>query len=443
MHQSTDRRRIFALQAVLLTAAAGLACAGTRRPETAPPAATLSAEVAARQILVTFAPRPALALPRAGSSAGGYEGTAAYRATVRTQQLARRLGRDYGLTLVDQWPIEALGVHCAVFQVPEGQARGEVMARLADDRRIESVGPMQLFSLQSRNHGDPYRDLQHGFAELGLEDAHRWASGDGVRVAIVDTGVDISHPDLSGRVGGARDFVDDGAVRPPAERHGTAVAGVIASDRDNGIGIVGVAPGAEILALRGCWTLAAAGGEAACSSFTLAKAIAFAVDAQPDVINLSLGGPPDALLERLVRAALTKGIVVVAAHGGTADARFPSSVAGVVAVRASTTREGGAGVSDELAAPGQEILTTVPGGRYDFFSGSSLAAAQVSGVTALLLEDHRVKPEKVLALLRETSRPAAGGNGGDRRVINACAALARLNRDVRCSAAPAGATAAN
>ena len=437
MNRPTDRRGGSRLGAVLLAAATAIAGGAGPRPARAPSAAPPSSEVASRQILVTFEPRPALGLPRAGSSARAYAGAGGYKTTARTQQLARQLGLDYGLTLVAQWPIETLGVYCVVFEVADGSPRGEVIARLAGDRRVESVEPMQLFSVEGRSPGDPYRDLQHGFAELGLEEAHRWASGAGVRVAIVDTGVDVSHPDLSGRVAGASDFVDDRLGHQPAERHGTAVAGVIASDRDNGIGIVGVAPGVEILALRGCWALAPGGAEAACSSFTLAKALSFALAARPHVINLSLGGPRDPLLERLVLAAVARGIVVVAAHSEAADSRFPSGVAGVMAVRASPPQRAGATGSDDLAAPGQEILTTVPGGSYDFLSGSSLAAAQVSGVTALLLEGRRVKPDRVAALLRETSRPAAGRKGGDPPVVNACAALARVNRGMRCPSAPA------
>jgi subtilase family protein len=418
--------------ATLLLVAATAACAAGPRAATAPIASPPSAEDVDRQILVTFEPLPPLGLPRAGSSARNYEAAPGYRATVRTQKLARQLGRDYDLKLVGEWPILALGVHCVVFEVADAGVRGDVIDRLAHDGRVESVEPMQLFSVQGSSGGDPYRGLQHGFATLGLEEAHRWASGQGVKVAVIDTGVDVSHPDLAGRVGTARDFVQEGA-RPPAERHGTAVTGVIASDRDNGVGIVGVAPGAEILALRGCWAEAGDSGQAACSSFTLAKALAFAIDARPQVINLSLGGPRDALLERLLRVALTRGIVVVAAYGDTGAGVFPGSVDGVLAVRASSSTESGDTRAGELFAPGQEILSTVPGGSYDFFSGSSLAAAQVSGVTALLLEHRRVAPDRVATLLRETAHGT--GVRGAAPVVDACAALARVKQGVRCAAA--------
>jgi len=428
-----DRGVAWARLAAALLLVATAACAAGPRAATAPIASTPSAEDVDRQILVTFEPLPPLGLPRAGSSARNYEAVPGYRATVRTQKLARQLGRDYGLKVVGEWPILALGVHCVVFAVADAGMRGDVIDRLAQDRRVESVEPMQLFSVQGRGGGDPYRGLQHGFAALGLEEAHRWASGQGVKVAVIDTGVDVSHPDLAGRVRTARDFVQEGAARAPAERHGTAVTGVIASDRDNGVGIVGVAPDAEILALRGCWAEAGDSGQAACSSFTLAKALAFAIDARPHVINLSLGGPRDALLERLLRVALARGIVVVAAYGDTGTAVFPGSVDGVLAVRASSSTGGGGTRAGELSAPGQEILSTVPGGSYDFFSGSSLAAAEVSGVTALLLEHRRVRPDRVATLLRETARGT--GAGGAAPVVDACAALARVKQGVRCAAA--------
>jgi hypothetical protein len=417
-----------AVAAGVLACSLGCAAVATR-PEVARAAAPLP-DAAARQILVTFAPQPSLGLPRAGSSAPDYDGGADYKTTMRTRELAEQIGRSYGLTVVSQWPVEALHVHCVVFAVGAEAARSEVIARLAKDPRIESVQPMQLFAAEGRASTD-YRDLQHNLAELGLADAQRWATGAGVRVAIVDTGVDLSHPALAGRIAQARDFVADSPRRPPAERHGTAVAGVIAADT----GIVGVAPGAELLALRACWPVSPDAAEASCSSFTLAKALSFAIAAHPQVINLSLGGPADPLLERLVRVALTKGIVVVAARGATADTRFPSDVPGVVAVLAWPPPQGAPGDdgASALAAPGKEILTAVPGGHYDFLSGSSLAAGEVSGVIALLLEGRKVRPEDVPRLLHETSQQPTSAGATAARRVDACSALARVRRGPSCS----------
>ena len=110
--------------------------------------------------------------------------------------------------------------------------------------------------------------------------------------------MELDHPDLRGRIVVARNFVD--ARDAVAELHGTAVAGIIGARADNGVGIVGVAPEAQLMALRACWQVPADANAAVCSSFTLAKALQFAIDNNARVINLSLGGPRDRLLERLV-----------------------------------------------------------------------------------------------------------------------------------------------
>jgi subtilisin family serine protease len=143
----------------------------------------------------------------------------------------------------------------------------------------------------------------------GCRAAQQWSRGEGVRIAVVDTGVDTVHPDFRGRLGRVRDFVADG--RSAAETHGTAVAGIIAAVPDNGIGIAGIAPDATVISLRACWS--ASGALGACNSFTLAQALAAAAGAQAGIVNLSLGGPPDALLTRIVERLLARGVVVVGA----------------------------------------------------------------------------------------------------------------------------------
>ena len=138
-----------------------------------------------------------------------------------------------------------------------------------------------------------------------------------MRVAVVDTGVDFDHPDLRGRVVKAQNFVDRVGDRNfTTDVHGTAVAGLIAATAGNGVGIVGVAPEAEIYALKACWQQPPGAREAVCNSYTLAKAVDFAIGQGVQVLNFSLAGPPDPLLGRLIGQALARGIVVVAADGG-------------------------------------------------------------------------------------------------------------------------------
>src|SRR5690606_24137025 len=129
-------------------------------------------------------------------------------------------------------------------------------------------------------------------------------------VAVVDSAVDTEHPELAGRVSVARDFVEPGGKWKP-EVHGTAVAGVIAAAANNREGIFGIAPDAEIAALRACWSQPTDPSRARCTSFTLARAVEAAIVLQAEILNLSLSGPPDPLLERLIDEAVSSGIIVV------------------------------------------------------------------------------------------------------------------------------------
>ncbi len=345
------------------------------------------------------------------------------------------LSEIYRMRILYAWTMASLGEQCVVFEVPPGRSVPDIIKRLASDRRVSSVQPVETFStLSAPQEGlekkDPYAHLQHSVQTLRLDQAHRLATGKGVRVAVVDTGVDFDHPDLRDRVTVANNFVDRGERTFTTDIHGTAVAGVIAASV-NDVGIVGVAPGAEIYALKACWQQPPSAREAVCNSYTLAKAMDFAISKGSQVINFSLGGPPDPLLGRLIGVALSKGIVVVAANGGP-NRDFPASVQGVIGIVGSDDVKGGAAAppapassqGPALAAPAVDVLTTVPKGSYDFFSGSSLAAAQVSGIAALLLQkDPKLTPARVAEVIRKTARPL---NPTHIIQADACAAVASV-----------------
>jgi subtilisin family serine protease len=186
----------------------------------------------------------------------------------------------------------------------------------------------------------------------------------------------------------------------PLAPHGTEVAGLIAARGANGTGILGVAPMAELDDLRACRAGATADAPAVCDSYTLAQALDYAVNSQVEIINLSLAGPDDPLLARLLAGAEARGISVVVAAPPAADAadRFPASVPTVVAV---ATSEGAAQwPASAIRAPGIDVLTTFPGNRYDYGSGSSLSSAHVSGVVALMRSlDRSLNPRQVRTLL--------------------------------------------
>ena len=246
------------------------------------------------------------------------------------------LRHDYRLVAIDGWPIETLGVYCAVMEVDPARSVDETLARVKADPRVQLAQPMQLFSVHG-GYDDPYFSQQYGAGSMQLLQMHQQATGRGIRVALIDTGVDRTHPDLKGRIGIARNFVADDA-RFDTDIHGTAVAGIIAADANNATGIVGIAPDADLLALKACWQGARDDIRAQCNTFTLAKALTFAIDQHADVINMSLGGPNDPLLALLIEVALARDIAVVAARESADE--FPANLHGVIAVRAAGRRRG-------------------------------------------------------------------------------------------------------
>jgi len=339
----------------------------------------------ARFVVVTLRNDTAPSMPRAGSTVRGYEPPPSYSLAPATRASAQAVATTYGLREVTAWPIGLLGIHCIVYELPAGANREAALERLRRDKRVESAQPYQSFSTLTNDTGtatgDPYRPLQKNLDIMDVTGAHLWSRGEGVRVAIIDTGIDTTHPDLAGRVVKQENFVD--GSKGGRDRHGTAVAGVIAAVENNSLGIVGIAPAARLYSMRACWPAAGDDARAVCSTLTLAKALAAAVEAHMDIVNLSLAGPADPLLTRLVEVGLRRGIVFVGATPrNTEDNGFPTAIPGVIGVDAAGTR---ASADSVLFAPGSEVLTLVPDGRYDFLSGSSLAAASVSGGVALLL----------------------------------------------------------
>jgi subtilisin family serine protease len=342
------------------------------------------------------------------------------------RRVAEALAGKYGLRVVDDWPMPALGVDCFVMEAAGDAPLARVAEALTHDPRVESVQPMQVFHVLA--HDDPLYPLEPAGKSWHLAELHRLATGRNVRVAEVDTGVESDHPDLAGRIYLAKNFVDDRI--DVAEAHGTEVAGIIAARADDGIGIAGVAPGAELLALRACWERAPR-EPAVCSTFTLAKALQFALERKARVINLSLGGPYDRLLERLIDVALAQGIIVVGAVDPQAsDGGFPASQRGVLAVAGEDGHDAPAGA---LLAPGRDIPTTTTAHKWDFVTGSSFAAAHVSGLVALLDElDPRLRPAEVRQLLAPGSATV-----GSQLVVDACAAVARTAGACACACAVA------
>ena len=349
---------------------------------------------------------------------------------------AKILSDEYRLREVGNFPLSSIRVQCIVYQIPDDRSLESVVDQLRRDPRVESVQTNQVFAGVLGGHSDPYAALQYGATAIRADRAHRMSTGRGVRITVIDTGMDQDHPDLRGRIVKVANFVEGGEKSFAQDRHGTAVAGIIGARANDGVGTFGIAPDAELLAAKACWYPQANNGAALCSSWTLAKALDFAIISDSHVINMSLSGPTDSLLERLLRAAESRGIIVVAAAAQDADAPgFPALMNGVTAVIASNSKaevQVPVWATDKvlLAAPGIEILTTAPRESYDFLSGSSLAAAHVTGVVALLLEHRpRLTQSELWTLLTATARPVVipvGTTMAVVGVVDVCAALGKL-----------------
>jgi len=391
-----------------------------------------------RQIVITVRNSPTRTALNVGSTARGYDAAGRYQVSPAALRDVAAIAQRYGLRQVAAWPIEVLSVHCIVFEVPGDRPLDAVLLQIAADPRVESAQPLRSFRTQTGTrttalYDDPYFGLQANLTAMQVEEAHRWSRGRGVRVAVIDSGVDDLHPDLAHRVVLERDLTGLAAATGRLENHGTAVAGVIAADAGNGQGIVGIAPEASVLALRACWQVIASAHDAGgsrCNTFTLAQALTLAISERADVINMSLSGPPDPLLERLVQRALAMGKVVVGAVPediqDAARDSFPASLPGVLAVASAEVGKASNDV-ELLYAPGRNVLTLRPAARYDFEDGSSMAAANVSGVVALLLAVKRnLTTAEIRALLQNAAPHPQPVRVATERIVNACEALAAL-----------------
>jgi len=262
-------------------------------------------------------------------------------------------------------------------------------------------------------HGpDPYRPLQLGLAQLGVMQARGRTDGRGVKVALLDSAPDVKHRELKH----VRIVAIDGGPPATPALHGTLMAGLIAAIENNAFGITGIAPAAELIAVPVCAT-EGDGTADACDLYDVIRGMDVAWSQEASILNLSLAGPPDPLLQRAIARLLELGAVVVAAagNGGSALPAYPAAYPGVIGVGAvdSTGQpfpQGNHGPWVSVNGPGVEVLTTAPGDSFAFVSGTSLAAAQVTGELALLTAVVPDPGRMRLALLstaRGTLPPAA------------------------------------
>ncbi len=325
-----------------------------------------------------------------------------YQSSTWRLRVTQQLAEKYHLTELSAWPISELGMYCIAFLVSESDVVEQVLQKMSVDNTIDLAQKMQIYQTQA-HYSDPYFKLQRHMHDMQISELHKHSTGKNISIALVDTGVDHHHPELQGQVTEIRDYVEESSPTFTDDIHGTAIAGVMVARTDNNTGIVGIAPNAKLFALKACWPLGKGEIQAICNSFTLAMAINTAIKLGAHVLNLSLTGGYDPLIEKLLNIAIEKDMIIVVAkselHGKKRN--FPASLPGVIAVSQTETVTPNHSETNAVFAPGQDILTTLPHASYDFISGSSLSAAHISAIVALLLENNQqLKPEELKILLK-------------------------------------------
>lgn len=321
--------------------------------------------------------------------------------------IATGLAQDFNLVLQETLILALLETSRVYrFTIPDGRAVETVVASMANLPEIAFAIPNSYYWLQgdTRSSGS---DLQYALPKMRIPAARAEVSGRGMSVAVIDSGVDVTHPSLKDANLTLIDAVETGIDGP--DMHGTAIAGIISASGS----VVGIAPGAKIVAVR-AFAREKLGAPPVTTATTLARAVDEAFSQGARIFNMSFAGEQEPLLIEMIDAAYERGAVFVAAAGNEgpdAPPAYPAAYDKVIAITATDETDKLYGQANRggyvlAAAPGVDILAPVTGEGFDYLSGTSFAAAHVTGVIALLMERN---PQ----LTAETVRDALVGTALD------------------------------
>jgi len=317
---------------------------------------------------------------------------------------ANQLAQTHRLRLVSSTAIPLLDARAQVYRIEDRRPVQAVIAALTADPRVMMVQRNMVYERQS-GAGGAARAAQYGLDMIEASRAHELATGRGVKIAVIDSGVDRAHSDLEGAVSEVFDATGNKDGKPDV--HGTAIAGII---RARGL-VSGVAPDAELLAVRAFFDVPRRELPQS-TSFIVLRALDWSVQRGAQVINLSFSGGRDPIIQRAVAAAAQRKVLLVAAAGNggpKAAPSYPAAYQEVIAVTAHDSADrlypyANHGAYISVAAPGVDILVPALRNGHMFMSGTSMAAAYVSGIIALMLEKApQLGPEDALRILAETA----------------------------------------
>lgn len=330
-----------------------------------------------------------------------------FRPNASPQAIAQ-VARRFNLTRLESQRFDLIGGTFYRWRIGGRRTVPAVVNGLRGQSIVALVQPNHVFVLQDEMassaaalHGDP---AQYVLSKLEIEQAHQLATGKSVLLAVIDSAIDVTHPDLTDSI--VKQFDALGGKADP-QLHGTEMAGAIAAHGK----LLGIAPGVQVLAARAFDNTP---GKARGTSFDIFKSLEWAADNGARVINMSFAGPADPTMHNMLAAAYAKDIVLVAAAGNNgpdAAPAFPGADPDVIAVTATDADDqpfklANHGKYIAVAAPGVEILAVAPEASYQTTTGTSVAAAHVSGIAALLLQrDPALKPAQIRAILTATAKP--------------------------------------
>ncbi|MFI5014160.1 MAG: S8 family serine peptidase, partial [Hyphomicrobiales bacterium] len=306
-----------------------------------------------------------------------------------TPEALQSLEQRLGLTRIASRDSALLGSHVNRYRIVRPRSLPSIVRTLRAEALVAGAQPNYMFALQQAPQPaapSTAYSLQYAVAALHLAEAHRLATGKGIRIAIIDSGIDGNSFGIEDRIVARLDTLG-GPFE--ADLHGTAIAGAIVA---HGL-LTGVAPDAQVIAVRAFTGKGGPNGAEATSDHIL-QGLEFAVAQNANIVNMSFAGPDDALLDRALESMRAKGVAEIAAagNGGPQSAPlYPGAEPGVIAVTATDQKGRLFGLANHggyvaLAAPGVDILLPAPKGSVQIASGTSIAAAHVTGVAALALE---------------------------------------------------------
>lgn len=314
----------------------------------------------------------------------------------------QQLINEYQLDVIEEFTLNTLSQAVVVFQTE--RESNQLLNDLLKKNGVVGAQPDYIYrsmaahveALQPNNENEPLQDLQSLSRLFDFNRVHQLMSGAGSSIAVIDTGVETSHPDLFDAEIRKLNFIKNN--RYQEEIHGTAVTGIIAAQK-NSIGIVGIAPQVKILALRACRQLQPGVPDAECFSSSLAKALDKALTEQSQLVNLSFGTPGiDPLVSSLLVHGHEQGALFIASAGNDSRQQtlsFPASHEFVLSVAG---KDGPQVFPSQLLAdkadvlaPSEQVFSTVYEGRHNFLNGTSMSSAIVSGILTLAIGNSSAK----------------------------------------------------